>query len=204
MDAPRPPARTYCPEWWLRGCFVKEGDAERRDGGSHAERGNEDAGARMRYFLIDKVTELVVGERVRGVKNVTLSDEILHDHFPDYPIMPGALILEAASQLAGFLLEVTVNKPGGALARALLVQIEQAKFHDTSGPGDQLDIVITIDSLRETAAQVTAQVNVGDKRIARAALTFVLKKIDSDPLHNQRRYLYKLWTRDLKTPIEIL
>src|SRR5207244_2123277 len=46
----------------------------------------------MRYFLIDKVTEIVPGERIRGVKNVTLSDEILHDHFPDFPVMPGALI----------------------------------------------------------------------------------------------------------------
>ena len=47
----------------------------------------------MRYFLIDKVTDLVVSERARGVKNITLSDEILHDHFPDYPIMPGRLSL---------------------------------------------------------------------------------------------------------------
>ena len=158
----------------------------------------------MRYFLIDKVTELVVGERVRGVKNVTLSDEILHDHFPDYPVMPGALILEAASQLAGFLLETTVNKAAASPVRALLVQVEQAKFHETSGPGDQLDIVVSIDSLRDSAAQVTAQVSVGDRRIARATLTFVLKKIDSEPIHEQRRYIYKLWTRDLKTPVTIL
>ena len=42
----------------------------------------------MRYFLIDKVTELEVGRRVRGIKNITFSDEVLHDHFPDHPIMP--------------------------------------------------------------------------------------------------------------------
>ena len=86
----------------------------------------------MRYFLIDKVTDLVVGERARGVKNITLSDEILHDHFPDYPIMPGALILEAAAQLAGFLLEMTFNKAGAPLLRALLIQVQQAKFHETA------------------------------------------------------------------------
>ena len=60
----------------------------------------------MRYYLIDKVTELSVGRRARGVKCATLTDEILHDHFPDFPMLPGALIVEAAAQLAGFLLEI--------------------------------------------------------------------------------------------------
>jgi 3-hydroxyacyl-[acyl-carrier-protein] dehydratase len=158
----------------------------------------------MRYFLIDKVTELVVGERVRGVKNVTLTDEVLHDHFPDHPVMPGALILEAASQLAGFLLETTWNRAGEPLRRALLVQIDLAKFHDFAGPGDQLDIAVKLDSLRESAAQVTATVMVGSGRIAQAGLTFMLKVIDSERIHEQRRYLYKLWTKDLKTPVTIL
>lgn len=157
----------------------------------------------MRYFLIDKVTELVPGERARGVKNVSLSDEVLHDHFPDYPVMPGALILEAAAQLAGFLLEMTVNRPG-ELRRALLVQVELAKFHDTAGPGDQLELLVKISSLRDGAGQVTAEAGVGPKRIARAGLTFVLKAIDSERVHRQRRYLYQLWTRDLKPPVTIL
>ena len=112
----------------------------------------------MRYFLIDKVTELDIGKSVRGITNVTLTDEILHDHFPDHPIMPGALILESASQLAGFLLEMTVNKPDAPLRRSLLVQVDLAKFHDFAGPGDQLDIHVTLDSLHEGAAKVTAEV----------------------------------------------
>ena len=158
----------------------------------------------MRYFLIDKVTELVAGERVRGVKNVTLTDEVLHDHFPDHPIMPGVLVLEAASQLAGFLLEVTLNRPGEQPRRALLVQVELAKFHEPAGPGDQLDIVVRIESLRDSAAQVVAEVTAGTKRVARAGLTFVMREIESPRVHEQRRYLYKLWTRDLKTPVTIL
>jgi len=158
----------------------------------------------MRYFLIDKVTELVPGERIRGVKNVTLSDEILHDHFPDHPIMPGVLILEAAAQLAGLLLESTFNRKGEALRRALLVQIQQAKFHDTAGPGDQLDLSVALDSRLEGAAQVTAEARCGERRIARAVLTFMMKTVDSQRLNDQRRYLYSLWTRDLKPPVEIL
>jgi 3-hydroxyacyl-[acyl-carrier-protein] dehydratase len=158
----------------------------------------------MRYFLIDKVTEIVPGDHARGVKNVSLSDDVLHDHFPDHPILPGALILEAASQLAGFLLEVTLNRPDDPLRRALLVQVDLAKFHDFAGPGDQLDVLVKIESLREAAAQVVAEVNAGPKRIARAGLTFVMKAVDSQRVHEQRRYLYQLWTRDLKTPVTIL
>src|SRR5438105_723729 len=158
----------------------------------------------MRFFLIDKVTELVPGERARGVKNVTLTDEILHDHFPDHPIMPGVLVIEAASQLAGFLLEMTLNRPGEPLRRALLVQVELAKFHEPAGPGDQLDVAVRIESLRDPAAQVVAEVTAGPKRIARAGLTFVMKEIASQRVHEQRRYIYQLWTRELKPAPTIL
>jgi 3-hydroxyacyl-[acyl-carrier-protein] dehydratase len=92
----------------------------------------------MRYYLLDKVTALVAGERASGVKCVTLSDEILHDHFPDYPMLPGALIVEAAAQLSGFLLELSFNAPDKPLVRAMLVQIERAKFYDPIAPGDTL------------------------------------------------------------------
>lgn len=157
----------------------------------------------MRYFLIDRVTELVVGERARGLKNVTLSDEILHDHFPDHPIMPGALVVEAAAQLAGFLVEMTVNKPGAPPLRAVLVQIDRAKFHGPAGPGDCLQLTATIDALRETAAQVSADVRVAERHVAHATLTFILRHVDSDRVHEQRRYLYRLWTKDLQPPVVI-
>jgi 3-hydroxyacyl-[acyl-carrier-protein] dehydratase len=154
----------------------------------------------MRYFLLDKVTELQPGQSARGVKNVTLTDEVLHDHFPDHPILPGALILEALAQLAGFLLEMTVNTAEAPLRRALLVQVDLAKFHDFAGPGDQIELTITLEALREGAAQVRAEARVGERRIARAGLTFVLREVESARVHEQRRYLYRLWTRDLKPP----
>lgn len=157
----------------------------------------------MRYYLVDKVTELVVGERISGIKNVTLTDEVLHDHFPDYPIMPGALIVEAMAQLSGLLLETTFHEGGTRPKRALLIGIRSAKFHDTAGPGDQLAIEITLDSRMEGAAQVTGSVRVASRRIARATLTFAMRDIDSDAVHEQRRYVYKLWTRDLDPPISI-
>ncbi len=143
------------------------------------------------------------GERIRGIKNISLSDEILHDHFPDYPVMPGALILEASAQLAGFLLETSFHRPPDPPPRALLVLVERAKFHDTAGPGDQLEIRVQMASRMEAAAQVTAEVSALDRRIARVMMTFAMKRIESERLHAQRRYVYELWTRDLDPPVTI-
>lgn len=157
----------------------------------------------MRYFLIDQVTELVVGQQATGLKCVSLSDQVLHDHFPDFPTMPGALIIEAASQLSGFLIEMTVNREDQPIRRALLGQIELAKFHQRVGPGSTLEITTTIAQLRDPSVQVVVEANVADNVAARAKLTFLLQAIDSERVHQQRRYIYELWTRslNLSTPI---
>jgi 3-hydroxyacyl-[acyl-carrier-protein] dehydratase len=155
----------------------------------------------MRYYLIDKVTALSVGRSATGVKCVTLTDEVLHDHFPDYPMLPGALIVEAAAQLAGFLLEMTFNRPGEPVVRALLVQIQRARFHEPVGPGDRLEIVATMESDRESSAQVGFEATVEGKEAARGTLTFVLRPIDSARVHEQRRYVYGLWTRGFSPPL---
>lgn len=152
----------------------------------------------MRYYLIDKVTELAPGARATGIKCVTLTDEVLHDHFPDYPMFPGALIVEAAAQLAGFLLEMSFNGDGKPLVRALLVQILRAKFYEPVGPGEAMQIVVTIDSERESSAQIDFEARSGDKRAARGTLQFVLREINVPRIHEQRRAVYALWTRDFE------
>lgn len=157
----------------------------------------------MRYFLLDKVTEIVAGESARGVKNVTLTDEVLHDHFPDYPILPGALLIEAMAQLAGFLLEVTHNADDKPLVRALLAGITSAKFSRPAEPGDSIELIVKAGASMDAAAQIDAEAKVGGDRIARAQLTFMLKEVESERVHEQRRYLYRLWTRKLETKVRI-
>jgi 3-hydroxyacyl-[acyl-carrier-protein] dehydratase len=149
----------------------------------------------VRYFLLDKITAFEANTFASGVKNVSLTDEVLHDHFPDYPIFPGALLVEAMAQLAGFLLES--GRPD-APERAILAQIEKAKFHAPAGPGDQILLNVTLAQRLEAAAQVEAEAHVGARCIGRARLTFMLRRVESVRVSEQRAMLYRIWTRELQ------
>ena len=157
----------------------------------------------MRYFLLDKVTAVEVGRSARGVKAVTLSDEVLHDHFPDYPLLPGALLVESAAQLAGFLLEVSENQPGQEIRRALLVQIDRAKFYRPAQPGDVVELSVELSQSLDSAAKVAVSATIAGERSFVGTLTFMLKVIESERVHQQRRNLYRLWTRDLEQEVSL-
>ncbi len=153
----------------------------------------------MRYFLIDKITAVEPGKSATGLKCITYSDEIMHDHFPGHPIMPGALITEAMAQLAGFLLEVTINREESKeIRRAVLAQIEKMKFYKMSEPGDRLEIVTTIESLHEEAVQVSVQATADGELRVKGRLTFAMMKIDTPRITEQRLQTYKIWTRKLE------
>ncbi|WP_437291807.1 3-hydroxyacyl-ACP dehydratase FabZ family protein [Sorangium sp. So ce406] len=151
----------------------------------------------MRYILLDRITAVEPGRSARGLKAVTLTDEVLHDHFPDYPIYPGALLVEAAAQLAGFLVEVTENRPSEEPRRALLAQIDRAKFYRPAQPGDSVELFAELAQSLDAAAKVSVGADVRGEKCMRATLTFMLRAVDSERVHAQRRYLYALWTREL-------
>lgn len=148
----------------------------------------------MRFFLVDRVDEVRPGELVRGVKCVTLSEQVLHDHFPDHPLYPGTLIVEALAQLGGFLVESSLP---ASMRRAVLGQIEQARFYRPARPGDRLELTCRLSSLLEAGAQVEAEARVEGERSATARLTYALREVESERVHQQRRELYALWTRHL-------
>src|SRR6516164_4051593 len=109
----------------------------------------------MRYFLLDKITAFESGTRAAGIKCVTLTDEVLHDHFPDHPLLPGALLIESMSQLGGFLVELSFHAETRAtVRRAVLAQIKDAKFHRGCQPGDRIELETVLESQLDDAARV--------------------------------------------------
>jgi 3-hydroxyacyl-[acyl-carrier-protein] dehydratase len=154
-------------------------------------------GEAMRFFLIDRVDELVAGERARGVKAITLADETLWDHFPGQPVFPGSLLIEAMAQLGGLLAEASYHAQYDDTRRALLAQVERAKFHAACRPGDQLVVGATLGSLPGAAAQLACTVARDGELAAQAQLTYKLVAIDDTALHAQRLALYRLWTAHL-------
>lgn len=92
----------------------------------------------MRFYQVDKVTELCPGKYVEGVKCVSLDNDIFDEHFPGCPIFPGTLIIEGMAQLSGMFLEWCRNQQGCAPKRAALSLVQKVKFRDMVTPGDRL------------------------------------------------------------------
>jgi len=122
----------------------------------------------MRWIWIDKFTEFVSGERAVAVKNVTLAEEHLHDHFPGFPVMPESLCIEAMAQTAGIL----VGEAKKFEEKVILAKIKKAVFFDYVKPGDTLKIEAKIDSIVEEAASTSGKITCQDKTIAEIDLMF--------------------------------
>ena len=86
----------------------------------------------MRFYLVDKVTEMCPGKYVEGYKCVSLSDDIFNEHFPGYPIFPGTLIIEGMAQLSGLFLEWCRTRAGYPPRRAALAREVPRREYDCS------------------------------------------------------------------------
>jgi 3-hydroxyacyl-[acyl-carrier-protein] dehydratase len=122
----------------------------------------------MRWFWIDRFTELVSGERATALKNVSLAEEQLHDHFPGCPIMPNSLVVEGMAQTAGLL----VNEWSDFQERVVLAKLGRAVFHFPAVPGDTLTYRATIGQLGKDGAMVAATSHVGERLQAEADFFF--------------------------------
>lgn len=122
----------------------------------------------MRWIWIDTFVDFVSGERASAVKNVTLAEEYLHDHFPGYPVMPPTLMIEGMAQTAGIL----VGEARGFAENVILAKIRSAEFEDYAVPGDQLRYDALLDSLDERAAVTSGTVLKNGKPIGRVDLLF--------------------------------
>ena len=124
---------------------------------------------RFPFLLIDRVLELVRMKRIVALKNVTITEPFFQGHFPDKPIMPGVLIVEAIAQAGGLLLLTEV--PNRAEMLMVFTGIEKARFRRPVLPGDQLRIEVEVRAWRITAARLEGKAYVDGKVAAEATVT---------------------------------
>ena len=120
---------------------------------------------RYPMLLVDRVIELEA-ERIVGIKNVTANEPFFQGHFPDFPVMPGVLIVEAMAQTAGIL--VLHSIPDRASKLVLLVSIENAKFRRPVVPGDQLRLEMSVIKRKATVAKMAGRATVNGAVVAEA------------------------------------
>jgi 3-hydroxyacyl-[acyl-carrier-protein] dehydratase len=122
----------------------------------------------MRWIWIDKFVEFHSGESAVAVKNVTLAEEHLHDHFPGFAVMPASLLIESMAQTSGIL----VGEARKFEEKVILAKINKAVFFDYARPGDTLQVAAKIESITSEAASTSGRITCGEKLIAEIDLMF--------------------------------
>lgn len=120
---------------------------------------------RYPFLLVDRIVELEA-ERVVGVKNVTVNEPFFPGHFPDFPVMPGVLIIEAMAQTAGVLVLKTI--PDRDQKLVFLASVDGAKFRRPVVPGDQLRIEMTVIRRKGSVAKMAGRATVDGVLVAEA------------------------------------
>jgi 3-hydroxyacyl-[acyl-carrier-protein] dehydratase len=147
----------------------------------------------VRYVLLDRITTLEPPELARGIKCVSLSDDIFVDHFPGHPVMPGVLVLEALAQLAGVLLEATMRSRARTDLHALLTMIDRAKFRHMVRPGDRLELEARVLAVNEDGGQAQGWARVDGGVAAEAQLTFAFAHVTNPIAIAKRREYLNIW-----------
>jgi 3-hydroxyacyl-[acyl-carrier-protein] dehydratase len=122
----------------------------------------------MRWIWIDKFLEFNSGKNAVSLKNVSLAEEHLHDHFPGFPVMPECLMIEAMAQTAGILCGEARNFE----EKVILAKIKKAVFFHFVRPGDTIILHAEIESIAPEAASTAGKIMRGDTLIAEISLMF--------------------------------
>jgi len=124
---------------------------------------------RFPFLLIDRVLDIQRQKSITAIKNVTINEPFFAGHFPNLPIMPGVLIVEAMAQAGGVLLLTEFEDRDEKLV--LFTGIERAKFRRPVVPGDQLRIEVLVKVWKGTAGRMEGKAYVGEKLAAEATVS---------------------------------
>ena len=147
----------------------------------------------MRYIPLDRITVLEPPQLARGLKCVSLAEDVFADHFPGHPVMPGSLIQEALAQLGGVLLEATRRAQGGSDVHALLTMVDRARFRKMVRPGDRLELEAHGVRASEDGGQVRTVAVLDGEVAAEMQLGFVFVKVTNPVVIARRREILNVW-----------
>jgi len=149
----------------------------------------------MRWYWIDRFSEFESGSHAKAVKNVTLAEEHLHDHFPGFPVMPGSLMIEGMAQTGGILL----GEARQFRYNVILAKVPKVEFHSWAVPGDQLVYSATLHDVREEGGSVSVTATVGDRLVAECEIVFVHLDSDDPQLSriDQKNFVFRMNLMDI-------
>ncbi|KJS08141.1 MAG: hypothetical protein VR73_06670 [Gammaproteobacteria bacterium BRH_c0] len=132
---------------------------------------------RYPFLLVDRVVELVPGERILAYKNITANEEVFNGHFPNAPIFPGVMIIEAMAQAAGVLGFATVNKQAEDNTLYLFAGVDGVRFKRQVIPGDRLMLHAEIDSVKRNIWRFNCRATVDEQLACEAQLLCALQEM---------------------------
>jgi 3-hydroxyacyl-[acyl-carrier-protein] dehydratase len=149
----------------------------------------------MRYLLIDHITEWKPGESIRGTKNVAMSEDFLEFHFPGNPIMPGVMLLEAITQLTGWLVAASSDFRDWFL----ISKVRKCGFYGFALPGDQVEFEISRVPGEDPAVHVYTALGTvkGKKKIAAEFEGELMPLADIEGPEEQKRF-FTILTREFR------
>lgn len=153
----------------------------------------------MRFNLIDRIVDLQPGESLTGVKNLTMAEEYLRDHFPNFPVMPGVLMLEAMTQAAAWLVRVTEDF---AHSIVVLKQANNVKYGQFVEPGQTLTVSVDLLKMGENEAKIKARGMLDGRVTVNGRLVLAKYNLgDRNPIHKHTDELIK---RDLRRALTLI